>query len=85
MVMAEKLGKAAKLGQIEKCFIPSSETQVLAIKYCELNFSTDYEKFKDCKIDENFCYVCCENEFGDLHVVERDKCYNKCDKKSNTS
>lgn len=80
MVMAERLGKASKLGKIEKCFKPNMENEVLAEKYCDESFSDDHIKYEECKDFENFCYICCENEFGDLHIIERDKCYDKCDK-----
>lgn len=80
--MAERLGKAAKVGNIDNCFVPNDENKNLILLYCENNFVSDYNRFKDCKSLEDFCYICCENEFGDLHIQERDKCYNKCDKSS---
>lgn len=81
--MAEEIGHAAKVGDIQKCFSPSeSSTIVIASKYCGLNFATEPEKFRECIIPSNYCYICCENEFGDLHIIERDKCYNKCDRTS---
>lgn len=27
----------------------------------------------------DYCYVCCEHEFGRLHEELREKCYTKCD------
>jgi len=49
--------------------------------YCENNFFDNYYKLLDCKDKDGFCYSCCENEFGDIHVAERDDCYNMCDGK----
>ena len=46
--------------------------------YCNNNFTDDWARNTDCKTDE-FCYICCENEFGAMYVVERDNCYNMCD------
>jgi len=28
---------------------------------------------------EDFCYICCENEFGKMHQDKREKCYTMCD------
>jgi len=48
--------------------------------YCTKYFADSFVKMGDCKTKESFCYVCCENEFGELHVLERDQCYASCDK-----
>ena len=48
--------------------------------YCNKYFHENFVKMGDCKTKDSFCYVCCENEFGELHVVERDQCYTSCDK-----
>jgi len=48
--------------------------------YCNKYFADSFVKMGDCKTKESFCYVCCENEFGELHVLERDQCYTSCDK-----
>jgi hypothetical protein len=78
--MAERLEKATRVGNSDRCFVPGTTTQIIAIKYCRLHFSSEPERFTECMDPANYCYVCCENEFGDLHIIERDKCYNKCDK-----
>ena len=49
--------------------------------YCNENFVEDWTKNSECKSDEDFCYTCCENEFGLSFVTQRDNCYNICDKK----
>lgn len=77
--MLEKINKAARVGNINNCFTPDDEKEFNAIEYCENNFQTDYQRYNECKNMSSFCYVCCENEFGDLHIMERDRCYNKCD------
>jgi|LauGreDrversion4_2_1035121.scaffolds.fasta_scaffold654798_2 hypothetical protein len=79
--MAKSLGKATKVGKIENCFVPSEMNLETAYIYCQENFVDDRFRFDECRSPDNFCYVCCENEFGDLHILERDSCYNKCDKK----
>lgn len=75
--IADKINKLSKNGNPDRCMNPS--TPVQRENYCGLNFADNYMKFQDCMTEENFCYVCCENEFGDFHVLERDKCYSKCD------
>jgi len=32
----------------------------------------------DCKNPNQYCYICCENEFGETHADEREKCFEKC-------
>ena len=34
---------------------------------------------KNCVQKEKYCYVCCENEFGEFHLDERANCYSTCD------
>jgi hypothetical protein len=49
-------------------------------KYCNENFVDDWTRNSDCKA-EDFCYICCENEFGAMYVTQRDNCYKMCDYK----
>ena len=48
--------------------------------YCNKNFTEDWTRNSDCK-GEEFCYTCCENEFGAMYVRPRDNCYKMCDYK----
>ena len=73
--IAERLQKINKVGNSEKCLAIDARTA-----YCTANFPDNYIKFGECESPDSFCYVCCENEFGDLHVLDRDNCYNTCDK-----
>ena len=43
-----------------------------------MNFIDDFINNRECKTDE-FCYMCCETEFGNMHIDKREKCYNLCD------
>lgn len=36
-------------------------------RYCDSNFDTDINLNKDCKDVEEFCYMCCENEYGSAY------------------
>jgi hypothetical protein len=73
--IAKKLQTSNHVGNADLCLKFEEKD-----KYCTANFADNFVKFKDCKSEESFCYVCCENEFGELHLIERDNCYTKCDK-----
>lgn len=77
--MVQQMTQAAKVGDMSKCKNPSQEGDEEVTKYCQFNFSTDFSKYTECITPASFCYVCCENEFGELHILERDKCYYHCD------
>jgi hypothetical protein len=82
MKTAGKLQKVAKVGDASKCFRPDSNNQIHIKQiedYCTANFYDNYIKLNECKAPDSFCYTCCENEFGEIHILERDKCYKKCD------
>jgi hypothetical protein len=75
--IATKLNEYSKNGNPDTCINNSTDAQ--RESYCGTHFAANYVKFQDCMLSDSFCYVCCENEFGDFHVLERDKCYAKCD------
>jgi len=76
--MAKNLLNANKFGSIEIC--RTSNNHVIKVKdYCDANFITNYMKNVNCKEMDNFCYICCENEFGNMYMRDRDKCYTMCD------
>jgi hypothetical protein len=79
---AGKLQKYTKVGDAAKCFVPNTnqpEQMKKVEDYCMGSFFDNYVKLAECKTPESFCYVCCENEFGEVHIMERDRCYKKCD------
>jgi len=47
--------------------------------YCNANVVDDITKNVECKSQLNFCYICCETEFGNMNIEKRDKCYDMCD------
>jgi len=77
MEIAKRLEQASKVGNSKTCFEPN-QTDGKFI-YCDNNFATNYLKYEDCKNPASFCYVCCENEFGEMHIMERDECFKTCD------
>ncbi len=49
--------------------------------YCNKAFVEDWVRNSECKSNEEFCYTCCEHEFGLNFVSQRDACYDMCDRK----
>jgi len=49
--------------------------------YCNQAFVDDWVRNSECKSDEDWCYTCCEHEFGSNFVSQRDNCYDMCDRK----
>jgi len=78
--MASELMMANKMGDMSVC-LKSRNSKNLITQYCDGNFIDDYAKNNECKDPDNFCYVCCENEFGNMYLKKRDECYQMCDHK----
>jgi len=76
--MAQSLLSANKLGSSLTCK-EKRGNKIKMQEYCNINFSNNFAKNVDCMNHEDFCYVCCENEFGNMYLKERDKCYDMCD------
>lgn len=47
-------------------------------QYCDENIIDDVVKNIDCKLKDNFCFSCCDNEFGKANTVGKEGCYNFC-------
>jgi hypothetical protein len=84
---AGKLQKYTKAGDANKCFLPKPDgsDKPTVEKYCNENFADNYIKNTECMQRDNFCYVCCENEFGEYHLLDREKCEKRCYLSSITS
>ena len=81
-VMASKLLNEAKMGNITYCDPGLNEGDKK--KYCEASFD-DSDKVAACMSSPmDYCYTCCENEFGRLHEDKREACYSNCDKLEHT-
>ena len=78
--MASNLESATQQGSKALCEAAKGDQTKVNV-YCENNFFDNYSKLADCKDLSSFCYVCCENEYGDIFVSERELCYSICDKK----
>jgi hypothetical protein len=83
-VMAETMGKVYKVGDTSKCST-AMKSDKDRLTYCQVSFPDDYGKMTDCKESDDFCSMCCENEWGDMHVNERQSCYKSLCKNSGSS
>jgi hypothetical protein len=76
--MAGDAMKANKMGKISNCR-RGKKSQKERTNYCDANFIDDFMKNSDCKVEDQFCYICCENEFGNMFLRKRESCYDMCD------
>lgn len=76
--MAENVITDNYVGNVKNC--NPLKSIVERSLYCEKSFKNDLDKNKDCHQSAgDFCYVCCENEFGKNKEELRDRCYKLCD------
>jgi len=75
-------GKASGTDNGGKIENKSYEEQLKHIEtVCSAAFSSNIAKFMECMLPDSFCFVCCEGEFGQMHLSDRERCYNqKCNK-----
>lgn len=74
--ISKDLIRASKKGDYEECDPERENYQIL--NYCKVNYENDGFKMAECIKNDNFCYMCCESEYGELHLELRNNCYNKC-------
>ena len=70
--MAQEMTDVYKDGDQGKCAQAMKDEQS-RLNYCTASFS-DVIKFSQCKDNEDFCSLCCENEFGEMHMDKRNAC-----------
>ena len=83
--MAQDMGKAYKRGSSDYCKQigngtedgpGGSQERVEKRKhYCTANFSENYAMYQTCLDSEDFCHICCDNEFGEFFMNDRESCY----------
>jgi hypothetical protein len=76
-VITKDLLKANKKGNYQECDPDRPVFKI--IDYCKKNYPATGKKQDECKTHQKFCNLCCEAEYGDLHLEERTECYSKCD------
>merc|ERR1712167_321189 len=72
MDMTKDMLKAENEGDATKCKISSSISY--KTEYCNDKFGEDWLANKNCRDEAQFCWVCCEQEFGQMHIDARDAC-----------
>ena len=79
-VIAKKLMTANKKGSSDPCK-EGLESKKSRTDYCKNNIVDSYIQYDECMKENTFGNICCENEFGNMHIEERDKCIAMCDNK----
>jgi len=82
--MAQNLMAANKKGDKQKC-ISAYGNESKITSYCNENIVDDFNKNVECKDPTGFCYICCENEIGQMYIIDRDECYSMCDNLSRSA
>jgi len=77
--ISKKLMKANKSGNKAKCLKGITDANTRE-NYCNIQHPDDYLENSYCKEKDNYCYSCCDSEFGLLMAGQRDDCYDECDK-----
>jgi len=81
--IANELGKAYKKGDVNKC-LEALKSETTKINYCTALYMDDFGLLNYCKRSDDFCNICCNSEFGDMHQSEKEECILKtCPKKVN--
>jgi len=76
-----EIGKAYKKGSIDNC-INAMNSEKTKNNYCLALYTDDYSLLNYCRHTEDFCNICCNSEFGDMHQIEKEQCLSKtCTKK----
>lgn len=76
--ITNKLIKANRAGNKDTC-IAGLTNDGKRTAYCSAAFNEDIFDWEYCNSQDNFCYSCCDNEFGLLKPSQRDDCYETCD------
>jgi hypothetical protein len=73
--MAQEMGKAYKKGDMSNCE-KSMKSDEIRKTYCTATFMEDYSNYSVCiEGGEEFCNLCCDAEFGDFYMNDRQECF----------
>jgi len=75
--MSQKILMATKTGDADKCRNNLGK-QAKMDQYCNDYYLDDLIKNTECKVKENFCFSCCNSEFGGTNSLGLEKCINYC-------
>lgn len=76
MKMARSMTDVYKIGENQKCVNAIKDDQSRD-NYCTANVSEEFMQFQECRDTDDFCTVCCDIEFGEMHMEMRNKCYKE--------
>jgi hypothetical protein len=79
-VIANKLMTENRKGSSEIC-LKGMESKKNRLEYCKHRIVDSFIQYNECIQETTFGNICCENEFGNMHIEERDKCIAMLDKK----
>lgn len=74
--IADEIGSHYKRGDANKC-IMAMDNSKRRNDYCIATFSDDFNDLSYCKKTSEFCTFCCDTEFSELYLSERQDCYAK--------
>jgi hypothetical protein len=80
--MAKTLGNAYKNGDYNRCS-KALQNENERENYCIASYPDDLYNLTDCRSIDNFCTMCCDNEYGDMLQDKRTMCYDKVCPKGN--
>jgi hypothetical protein len=72
--IADEIGNKYKKGDVNKCLI-AMEGIKHRNDYCIAHFSEDLNDLQFCRDTTDFCTFCCDSEFSEMYVNERQTCY----------
>lgn len=73
----DEILQVEKKGDISLCRKNAKESFIKV--YCDKHYFSDVYMNTDCKKKEEFCFICCQTEFGEMYLDDREVCYSKCE------
>jgi len=67
--------KAAVVGDQAHCTLEQEKQDIE--DYCYKHYKDNPDAISDCMDPAQFCFKCCDSEFGAFHINLRDKCYQE--------
>lgn len=74
--IADVITDKYKKGDVNKCLIAMEGTKHRN-DYCIAHFSEDLSDLNYCRDTTDFCSFCCDSEFSEMYIKNRQTCYNK--------
>jgi len=78
--IAKKLVEADHKGSHEPC-VKGIDNKELRTDYCKHFIVDNFVLYNECLNEGTYGNICCETEFGNMHMDLRDNCFSLCDKR----